>query len=202
MKLRLRWHGSYWGHRFLRAVQATLFAAGILALGFCALVYFQAHFSQVYEQRQFELDLALPPPASGHPLRATGLVSRLEIPRLGVSVMVHEGVGPPILRIGAGHIPGTAFPSEPGNVGIAAHRDTFFRDLRKVRANDSIVLTTLDGSYRYSVEWTRVVKPADIQVLASSERPVLTLVTCYPFYYIGSAPDRFIVRARRVGSTP
>src|SRR5579872_1001750 len=108
MKLRLRWYSSYRGHGVLRALQAVLFAAGILALGFCALVYFQARFSQAYEQRQFELSLALPP--SGRPARAAEQVSRLEIPRLGVSVMVHEGVRSPTLRIGAGHIPGTAFP--------------------------------------------------------------------------------------------
>jgi sortase A len=173
-----------------------LFAFGFLTLGFCALAYFEAWFSQTYEQRSFEKNLRLPAP----PPDAMS-VSRLEIPRLGVSVMVHEGVAPRTLRLGAGHIPWTEAPGGQGNVGIAGHRDLFFRDLRKVRPEDTILLTTLEGSYQYSVEWTRVVKPTDGEVLAPSEDAVLTLVTCYPFYYVGTAPERFIVRARRVGQT-
>ena len=98
----------------------------------------------------------------------------------------------------AGHIPGTAFPDEPGNVGIAGHRDTFFRKLSQIHRDDLITLTTPVGSYRYSVEWTRVVAPADVAVLGPSQSAVLTLVTCYPFTYVGPAPQRFIVRARRL----
>lgn len=126
------------------------------------------------------------------------MLSRLEIPRIDLSVMVADGVATRALRLGAGHIPGTAYPNEVGNVGIAAHRDTFFRALRGIRRSDQIRLTTLEGSYRYIVDWTAVVEPTDRAVLAGSAEPVLTLVTCYPFNYIGAAPKRFIVRARRV----
>lgn len=123
---------------------------------------------------------------------------RLEVPRLGMSVLVAEGTTAHTLKLGAGHIRGTAYPDESGNVGIAGHRDTFFRPLRGINPGDTIVLTTPHEALRYSVEWTRVVQPSEIEVLRPSPEPVLTLVTCYPFKFVGSAPQRFIVRARRV----
>lgn len=133
------------------------------------------------------------PPESGE------LVGRIAIPRLDVSAIVLEGVDTKTLRRGAGHIPATALPGEDkGNIGIAAHRDSFFRGLKDIQEDDTIELTTLGGTFRYKVEWTRIVKPADISVLEPTEEPVLTLVTCYPFYYVGSAPKRFIVRAHRI----
>ena len=110
-----------------------------------------------------------------------------------------EGVGSRTLRRGAGHIPATPRPEEgAGNVGIAAHRDSFFRGLKDVRKNDTVELTTLDGTFRYEVEWTKIVQPEDVSVLEPTDEPALTLVTCYPFYYVGSAPQRFIVRAVRI----
>ena len=95
-----------------------------------------------------------------------------------------------------GHVPGTALPGENGNVGIAGHRDTFFRELRNVKPEDRISLTTARGTFEYFVEYARIVKPEDVEVLAPTEEPLLTLVTCYPFYYVGAAPERYIVRAR------
>jgi len=197
MKLRLRWQGSHRerGHRILGGVRVALLVFGSLALGFCALAYFEAAFSEFREQHDFEQRLTLPDlpyPA------AQAAVSRLEIPRLGIGVMVHEGVGSGTLRIGAGHVPGTAPAGDRGNVVIAAHRDTFFRGLRKIQPDDTILLETLAGTYRYSVEWTRVVDPSDREVMEASHDPLLTLITCYPFYYVGPAPERFIVRARQV----
>lgn len=123
---------------------------------------------------------------------------RIEISRIGVSVMVVEGVTARSLKLAAGHIPGTAFPGELGNVGIAAHRDTFFRSLRKIKTGDTIVLTALYGSFVYSVDVARIVDATDLRVLDRSGTPSLTLVTCYPFYYVGPAPERFIVRARQI----
>jgi sortase A len=204
MTLKVRWHKAHRlrEHRFLRIVEAIFWIAGGLAVGFCALAYFHATVYQSYESREFERSLKLAAPrgtAIIHDGLCARTVSRLEIPRLAVSVMVAEGVAPQTLRLGAGHIPGTALPTEVGNVGIAAHRDTFFRALRGIHLGDEITLTTLDGSYRYVVEWTRIADPQERDVLAASNEPVLTLVTCYPFYYIGPAPQRFIVRARRIG---
>jgi sortase A len=126
------------------------------------------------------------------------LIGRIEIPRLGLSVIVVEGVDRRILRRSVGHIPGTALPGQPGNVGISGHRDTFFRPLRNIRRDDIITLTTLLGDYRYRVLSTKIVSPSDVEVLDAGENEILTLVTCYPFYFVGPAPDRFIVRAERI----
>jgi sortase A len=126
------------------------------------------------------------------------LIGRIEIQRLGMSVAVAEGTDEPTLRRAVGHIAGTALPGQPGNIGVAAHRDTFFRPLRNIRRDDIITLTTLGGEYRYRVVSTRIVAPDDVAVLNSDGNQILTLVTCYPFYFVGSAPRRFIVRAARV----
>jgi sortase A len=127
-----------------------------------------------------------------------GLIGRIEIPRIGVTVVVVEGTDKPTLRRAAGHIVGTGLPGRPGNVGIAAHRDTFFRPLRNIQLDDIITLVTLRGEYRYRVVSTKVVSPYDVAVLNPDGTEILTLVTCYPFYFVGAAPERFIVRAQRV----
>ena len=123
------------------------------------------------------------------------LVGRMEIPRIGISVMVLEGDGDGVLRKAVGHVPTTAFPGGPGNVVIAGHRDTFFRALRKIRKDDEITFTTTQGIYNYQVGSIEKVGPQDVQVLKASLHPTLTLVTCYPFDYIGPAPERFVVQA-------
>jgi sortase A len=130
---------------------------------------------------------------SGVPLDA--VLGRLEIPRLALSVIVREGEDPRTLRLAVGHLPGTAWPGRPGNAAIAGHRDTFFRKLRHIEQDDEIFVTTSTGVSRYVVVSMRIVEPEDVSVLKSTEQSVLTLVTCYPFFYIGSAPQRFIVRA-------
>jgi len=134
--------------------------------------------------------LVIVPPRSGEP------IGRIEIPRLHLSVMVLEGAAPKILRVAAGHVNGTALPGTTGNIGIAAHRDTFFRPLRDVRRNDQVLMTTSYGTFRYIVDSIEIVDPTDVQVLRQTPDPQLTLVTCYPFTYVGSAPKRFIVHAR------
>ena len=127
------------------------------------------------------------------------LLGRIRIPSTDVSAIFLEGISHRTLRHGVGHIPGTSLPSETaGNVGIAGHRDSFFRGLKDIDKDDIIEVTTLDGTWRYRVEWTRVVRPSDTTVLSGTEGPSLTLVTCYPFYYVGSAPKRFIVRAHLI----
>ncbi len=130
------------------------------------------------------------------------MIGRLEVPRLDLAAIVASGIDSRTLRRAIGHIPATALPGEPGNVGIAGHRDRFFRGLKDVRTDDEIVFTTPDGTFRYRVEWTQVVEPADVHVLDDAAGPTLTLVTCYPFYYVGPAPERFIVRARQVRHEP
>jgi sortase A len=112
--------------------------------------------------------------------------------------MVREGVDRRTLLLAVGHIPATALPGQPGNVGVAGHRDTFFRRLKDLRTGDEIEFSTLTGDFKYVVESLIVVEPDNMAVLAPSTQNVLTMVTCYPFYYIGNAPKRFVVRARQV----
>jgi len=190
--------------RILRWTERGLITCAVVMLGYCGFVLLDTWAFQRREQRQLDQRLIgriasptsqkeLPPAAAG------GLIGRIEIGRLGLSVMVIEGTGAKALRRAAGHIAGTALPGQPGNIGISAHRDTFFRPLRNIRQDDIITLTTMGGEYRYRVVSTRVVNPSGVEVLGPSQTEVLTLVTCYPFYFVGSAPQRFIVRAERVG---
>jgi sortase A len=119
------------------------------------------------------------------------------IPRLLLSAVVVEGIDETTLRRGVGHIPGTALPGERGNVGLAGHRDTLFRPLKDLRIRDEVQFSTVSGDFRYVVESLNVVAPNNVAVLAPSSENVLTLVTCYPFFFIGAAPKRFVVRARQ-----
>jgi sortase A len=138
------------------------------------------------------------PPAGRLFLDKDGLVGRLSIPRLHLRAMVREGADEKTLGLSLGHIRGTALPWQMGNVGVAGHRDTLFRGLGEINKDDLIVFETLAGNYVYKVENTEVVEPQNVRVLNAREYPELTLVTCYPFSYVGSAPERFIVRARQV----
>jgi sortase A len=201
--------------RILRWTQRILFAGGISMLAYCAFVLTDAWMFQKKERHQLEhlrseqaaksqMQASASPatPKFPAPVVIDGLIGRIEIPRLGLSAIVMEGTGTITLRRAVGHISGTGLPGKPGNVGLAAHRDTFFRPLRNIRQNDIITLTTLLGEYRYRVVSTTVVGPRDVAVLNPTRNEVLTLVTCYPFYFVGSAPDRFIVRAERVTRQP
>jgi LPXTG-site transpeptidase (sortase) family protein len=125
-------------------------------------------------------------------------LGRIEIPTIGLAAMILEGTDARTLRRAVGHISGTPLPGQQGNVAITGHRDTFFRPLLKIRKDDEIRLTTLSGSYRYLVDSIKVVDPEDTEVLDNSDDAILTLVTCYPFYFVGPAPKRFIVRAHRI----
>ena len=150
-------------------------------------------------QENAEKQTPLPAPSQRpKPLSPGVMVGRLTIPRLKLSVMVREGATESTLRRAVGHIPGTGLPGQLGNVGLAGHRDTFFRPLSKIKKDDSIDVETGGGTYRYVVTGTKIVSPRDVTVLNASAGKTLTLVTCYPFYYIGSAPKRFIVHAVEV----
>lgn len=119
----------------------------------------------------------------------------LRIARIGLEVPVLPGTDAGTLDRAVGHIEGTAPAGTAGNVGIAGHRDSFFRGLKDIHSGDLIEIATLQESYSYRVERMWVVDPTEISVLAPTPGPALTLVTCFPFDFIGSAPRRFIVRA-------
>ncbi len=188
----------------LRWIERGLFTAGLLAAGWYLFVRLDAGLANARDRARLHALIAAaarhapgaasvrrpsPPPPTGT------LIGRLDVPRVDISAIVRQGDTAGILRLGAGHIPGTALPGRAGNVGVAGHRDTIFRPLRHLRAGDRISLTTPRGTFRYRVAWTKVVAPSDIAVLDPTRRASLTLVTCYPFYFIGHAPHRFVVRA-------
>ncbi len=141
------------------------------------------------------------------------LLGRVSIDRLNLSAMVREGVSAATLRIAVGHVPATASPGQPGNFVIAAHRDTLFRALKDIQEGDRVRFQSASGTYIYQVLATKIVKPSDVTVLRAdggglipaaaaenTQRPasLLTMITCYPFYYVGSAPKRFIVEAKLI----
>lgn len=175
-----------------------LFSIGFTLLGYVAWVSAESRLFELWHS--WKLRQTQQTPAPGKPRtspapKAHEVIGELRAPRLGVSAIVVEGDDARDLRLGAGHIPGTALPGERGNVAIAAHRDTFFRNLRGIKANDEIELATARGTFKYRVASTEVVTPETVSVLRSKGRPELTLVTCYPFHYVGPAPKRFIVHA-------
>jgi sortase A len=122
----------------------------------------------------------------------------LRIPKLDLVVPVLDGTDELALNRGVGHIAGTARPGVAGNVGIAGHRDGFFRGLKDIVVGDRLDLVTVEGTESFQVEGITIVPPSDVSVLAATAQPTVTLVTCYPFYFVGSAPLRYIVRAVRV----
>ncbi len=184
--------------RLLRWSQIGLLAVAAALLGYGAFVVSDIWIYQRHESRILDVPHPRLAPQSSTALVTGELLGRIEIPRLALSVIVSEGTDEATLRRAAGHIEGTQMPGKPGNVGLAGHRDTLFRPLRNIRRDDVIVLTTLQGLYRYRVVSTKVVSPYDVAVLHPDSHEILTLVTCYPFYFVGPAPDRFIVRAERV----
>jgi len=191
------------GSPHLRAIERTLIVLGVVLLGWCAVQILSTWYAQASANRELEeirMSAAASPVSPGNnrtqPIKGS-LVGRVEIPRLGLSAMVREGDDAKTLRRAVGHIPQTALPGEPGNAGLAGHRDTFFRSLRDARRGDRIVVTTPDAVVHYTVRDTRIVEPTEVSVLAPTAEPTLTLVTCYPFNYVGAAPKRFIVRADR-----
>ena len=195
--------------KLLKLLERILLVVGIVCLGYYAYVSAETVLYQAQENRALDELLlrsetrpsAAAPAAHAparRPLAPGETVGRIEIPRLGVSAIIKAGTDARTLQLAVGHIPGTALPGDVGNVGLAAHRDTFFRRLRDIVSDDEIRLTTPDGSYTYRVARTDIVEPRDVWVLDPTEYPALTLVTCYPFSYVGSAPQRFIVRAQRI----
>jgi len=156
------------------------------------------------------------PEPTAPPRPAPGAVlGRIEIARLNLAAMVREGVDAKVLSVAVGHVPSTALPGQPGNFAIAAHRDTLFRALKDIHEGDLVTFESPSGTYTYKVAATKIVKPTNVSVLqpdggglipetrlvSSNGQPnrLLTMITCYPFYYVGSAPKRFIVEAELVG---
>jgi sortase A len=183
----------------LQAAYYFFLAAGIGGLGYATYVMVDAEVYQAIEESR----LPEMRPTHGRRVVAEGvLIGEIKIPRLGLSAIVVQGESPKVLRHAVGHLLATSLPGEPGNVALAGHRDSFFRPLRNIQLGDAITIKTADDEFQYQVESTEVVWPTDVQVLQRSTGNILTLVTCFPFYYVGAAPKRFIVHARQMGPLP
>jgi sortase A len=183
------------GHRLLRSIEYVCWSAGAAAIVWFGWIFWsstkfqsqQAHRLEILEQAPGGKTLARP----GDPF------GEISIPRLGLSAMVAEGVDEKTLRHAVGHFPESSTPEGAGTVALAGHRDTFFRLLANIRLHDVVMLQTPQGKYEYEVVHTAIVGPEHVEVVQSSPQSDLTLVTCYPFRYVGQAPQRFIVQAVR-----
>jgi sortase A len=171
---------------------------GAAALVWCACIVTNAYVVQRLARERLEsVPLGKSTTSSSSMALGTPL-AELSIPRIGLSAVVLEGSDDHTLRAGVGHIETTPLPGEFGNVAIAGHRDSFFRPLQNIHVGDDILLDTPEERVHYRVSWSRVVNPDNVGVIGPTTHAMLTLVTCYPFGFIGSAPDRFVVRAIRV----
>jgi len=205
------------GRVFLRWTHWFLFIAGAVTLAWVALSLFQARLYQQsagsaldaqvraaqiqsaqIQPAQIQAASQLPANLPRAIVKEGEVLGRMEISRLGMSIVILEGTSSRTLRLGVGHIAGTAFPGEPGNIGIAGHRDSYFRALKDIRSGDEISIQTATGLSRYQVDRVQMLEPSDIAVLAPTAIPGITLVTCYPFYFVGPAPQRFVVHAHHV----
>lgn len=195
--------------RILSLLSFLLIAAGSAMLFVGARDWFGARLGQSEAAREFEQEQPIPEtpatraaiqPASTPRLEIGDTLAKLRIPRLGTELYVVEGDGAKELRRGPGHLAGSAMPGQDGNCIIAGHRDTHFRVLKDIRAGDDIVLQTPSGEYLYRVKRMQVVSPTNTASLQPTSDAELNLITCYPFYYVGSAPKRFVVEAQLAGS--
>jgi sortase A len=197
-----RWRGV------LRSAERLLVVAGIAILAWCAVVVADASLAQRAARRSLEaMARVTPAPPRALPTSAVvqqprairgGPIAALSIPRIDLSVIVLHGSDDTTLRRGPGHLEGTPMPGDAGNVVFAGHRDSFFRPLRNVQAGDDIFVDTPAGRFHYRVTSLSVVDPHDLSVVGPTGNATLTLITCYPFWVLGNAPDRFVVRAARV----
>jgi sortase A len=183
----------------LRVAYYFFLVCGIGGLGYASYVVVDAQTYQAIQEAKLS---KARPSAVPRVLTVGDVIGEMLIPRLEIKTIVVQGESSKILRRAVGHLSETPLPGEPGNIALAGHRDSFFRSLSGIRSGDAITIKTPDGDYEYQVESTEVVLPDDVQVLESFEGNTLTLVTCFPFYYVGPAPKRFIVRARQIAPFP
>jgi sortase A len=176
-------------------MEKLFWLAGTSGFLYLCLVYVEA---QTYQTRATQL-VGQPPTASQS---APSVMGRIEIPGLNLSATILPNYDPDSLRKGIGHIPNTALPGGLGTVGLAGHRDTFFRPLRTISPHAEIRLVVPSGTYHYTVDSTEIVTPDRVDLLAIGTRPELILITCFPFDYVGAAPKRFIVHAHLLSASP
>ena len=180
---------------FTVLLEWLLVGVGIGCLGVYAYETVEARRFQAEQAVEFTRAAQAYAPVS---VRSGALLGMLDVPRLKLTAPVIEGDDEATLKRAAGHLPDTALPWEKGNTAIAGHRDGLFRPLKDIRIGDEIRFRSSRQEFRYRVTGTSIVKPDDVSVLEPRGAASLTLITCYPFYYVGDAPNRFIVRAERL----
>jgi sortase A len=182
-------------------VSLLLIAAGVALLGYVAGEYWGMYRSQRRLEAEWERQAA----GASKPGRATispdQMLTRVVIAKIGMDAIVVEGASRKALSAGPGHMKETAMPGETGNAVITAHRDTFFRHIYELVKGDQIQVRRNGRVFTYEVTGKRIVQPDDTSVLKQTSDPQLTLITCYPTYYIGPAPERLVVFSRLVGSS-
>ena len=182
-------------------LERLLWAAGLVCAAVGIFFVVQARW-YLNRSLQIEKRPAVGAKGSGPVVVAAGVIGRVEIPALGLRVPMFADYDAASLRKGVGHIHGTAMPGGLGTVGLAGHRDTYFRPLHGVERGMEIRLIDETGVYHYTVDSMEVVTPDRVEVLAITSRPELTLITCFPFDYVGPAPKRFIVHAHLLSASP
>jgi sortase A len=188
-------------HSFLRrkVLSLALTIVGIGLLAYVSAEYWSMYRAQRSLEAQWERQSAVAAQASGQPvLSPEDLLTRVSIPKINLDAIVVEGAGRKQLSIGPGHITTTALPGESGNSVITGHRDTFFRHIYELNKGDDIVVRRNGQTFHYEVTGKKVVHPEDISVLDPTSDGQLTLITCYPIYYIGPAPQRLVVFSKLV----
>lgn len=195
-------------YRIQKSFSFLLLAGGVLLLFLGAREYLGSRTGQTDAARDFQKEMqadstddsSAPYTIRVQPPHPGETFAKLLIPRLDAELYVVEGDDAADLRRAPGHLIGSALPGARGNCIIAGHRDTHFRVLKDIREGDDIVLQTPHGQYLYRVRNTKVVTPKNTSVLDPTPDPELSLITCYPFYYVGSAPKRFVVEAKLAGA--
>jgi len=184
--------------RSLRVWYYLLLVSGVFALSYSGYVVAESRAYQQLEAKKYQQAGPLSEP---HTLAEGEVMGEIDVPRLGIHAIVVHGDSPAQLRHAVGHIVKTALPGEPGNVVLAGHRDTFFRPLRDIRVGDEIRFKTRVRQFEYRVQSIEVVEPTEIRILQTSTSHELTLLTCFPFRYVGPAPNRFVVHAHEISES-
>ena len=180
-----------------RAIEALLLVVAVVCLSYYGWKTYEIHREQSRLMTEIKQDLSIPPVPPLQPIPPDGVIGELSIPRLKLTAPVKTGDDDSVLDFSVGYLPDTPLPWTPGNSAMAAHRDRLFRPLQNIKQGDEIRLATRYGDLDYRVTKTFVVDPKDVWVLKPLPHVDLTLITCYPFVYIGHAPHRFIVQAEK-----
>jgi sortase A len=181
-------------NRLRRVLPLFFVLLGLGLLGYVSYQYWDMYHTQQQLEAQWERQAAgASTPGQPKQIPAADTLTRVSIPRINMDAIVIEGVSRKQLSIGPGHMIDTAMPGEPGNAVITGHRDTFFRNIYELKKGDEIIIRRNGQVFKYQVTGKKIVGPEDISVLKPTQDPQLTLITCYPTYYIGPAPKRLVI---------